>query len=70
MLVENPPYAPLALCATYAMGDKRFRDLIAALVELEPAHWPLALEFVESISAGCGPAGGADPKHLKFKSSA
>lgn len=70
MIVENPPYASLALCATCAMSDRRFRDLIAALVELDPKHWPLALEFVESIAPGRGDGGGSTPNQEALNRSA
>lgn len=50
LISDDSKNAALALCAIHTMRDKRFRDLVAALVELNPRKWPEALRFVRGFT--------------------
>ena len=49
LIEENGPPA-LALCVIHSMRDKRFRDLLSTIVELNPAHWPAIRELAKGYS--------------------
>jgi len=54
LLVEDSPYAPLVLFVIYNLHDRKFRNLIQAIMETPSKRWNTLLSPAECSEACAG----------------